>query len=113
MQQRRHMRFTMRKACKDCPFRKSKMFPLRRQRMLEIVDSVREGSAFPCHRTSGDPYPKWRACAGWLLYQVRTGGDNAQLQLMKRAKLYRPRRLINDGDMITTRQEIEDAEWFR
>jgi cytochrome c1 len=81
--------------------------------MLNIVDSIRDGSAFPCHKTSGDPYPKWRACAGWLLYQYKRKNSNAQLQIMERAKLYRPRRLINDGDMIITRQEIEDADWFR
>lgn len=106
------MKFSMRKACKECPFRKSKRFPLRRARMLEIVDSVRQGGVFTCHKTSGDPYAKWRACAGWLIYQRANRQDNAQLQVMERAKLYRPRRLVKDDDMITTRAEIEDAPWF-
>ena len=106
------MKFTMRKACKQCPFRKSKRFPLRRARMLGIVDCVHQGAVFPCHKTSGDPYAKWRACAGWLLYQRRNHRTNAQLQLMERAKLYRPRRLIKDPDMIVTRAEIEEAPWF-
>jgi len=106
------MRFTLRKACRACPFRKSKRFPLRRARMFEIVDGVRAGFVFPCHKTTGKHYPKWRACAGWLLYQRKTKGTNAQLQVMEKAKLYRPRRLIDDGDLITTRQEIKDADWF-
>jgi hypothetical protein len=107
------LKFTMRRACLACPFRKSKRFPLRKGRMLEIVDSVREGSCFPCHKTSSKVYARWRACAGWLLYQIRNGGDNAQLQIMERAGLYKPHRLISGLDMITTRKEIEDADWFR
>jgi hypothetical protein len=106
------LKFTMRRACLACPFRRSKRFPLRRARMLGIVDAVREGSCFPCHKTSGKVYAKWRACAGWLLYQRKNKGTNAQLQIMERAKLYRPRRLIDDGDMLTTRHEIETAPWF-
>jgi hypothetical protein len=107
------VKFTMRRACLACPFRRSKRFPLRRARMLGIVDSVQEGSAFPCHKTSGKVYARWRACAGWLNYMKKNRLDNAQMQVMQRAGLYRPRRLINDPDLITTRAEIESAEWFR
>ncbi len=107
------MKFNMKRACRDCPFRKSKRFPLRRGRMLEIVDGVKRGDVFPCHRTTGRPYPRWRACAGWLFYQRRNKRDNAQMQVMERAGLYFPRKLKGGPDMITTRKEIEEAPWFK
>ena len=106
------MKWTMRRACEDCPFRRSRRFPLHRRRMLAICDDVKQGNVFCCHKTTGKPQSRWRACAGWLLYQRHNRQDNAAMQLAERFGVYRPRLLDDDPDVMKTRAEIESAEWF-
>lgn len=60
------MNFNLKKPCSNCPFRSDKNFPLRKERVIEIVDGIEDGRTFTCHKTLD--CEEQSHCAGAIQY---------------------------------------------
>lgn len=75
--------------CVDCPFRSDKHFHLTDARRREIRDSLRDGAAFWCHKTTNASGARKGAelfCAGALIAMEHDGGAhlNQMVRIMGR-----------------------------
>jgi hypothetical protein len=113
------MKFDLRRPCDNCPFRTDINFPLERERVEEIVDSItRQDQTFACHKTTkhcpetGEHIPskKEQHCAGALILLEKTENPNQMMRIAERLGYYDRTRLdmayvpvYDDGpDMIAS-----------
>lgn len=100
------MRFDLTAPCADCPFRADKPFPLKADRVREILGDPRRprgqwwpADSFVCHRTvdydcdDGHVTSKSQQCAGVMIILHREGRYNQAMQLAERFGLWNPDRL--------------------
>lgn len=86
------MHYNLTKPCANCPFRSDKYFPLRRERVEEIVYGNEE---FACHKTvdySGDAggriKKKSEHCAGLLILLEHMERPHQMMRIAERLGLY-------------------------
>lgn len=109
--------FKLKRACDDCPFRKSVRFPLRRARVAEIVKG---GVAFQCHRTLWGAGCEERGlngkgaqqCAGIMLMLHRSNQSNAIMRVGAFFGHFDPTKLVDDPDVFANIGECLSAEWW-
>ncbi len=90
----------MSKPCDACPFCPGRFLGLRRGRVIEIVEGLRSGSSFPCHKTvehddEGDPSLVLGGafCAGAMIMLEKAQDPEQQphnhaLRMAERLRLY-------------------------
>lgn len=100
------MHFDLKTPCKDCPFilNSSTNSTLRKGRLEEIVDDIRTGSSFICHKTIQeytDKPVKEQHCAGALIFLEREDNPNQMMRIAERIGFYDRQKLdINRDDII-------------
>lgn len=84
-------RYRLTTPCTSCPFRADKPFPLKYLRAKDIVNGLRQGSEFNCHKTTeetGNGKPTF--CAGALIVLEKTEGPNQLMRIAESLDLYKP-----------------------
>ena len=111
--------FKLKKVCADCPFRNDRYFPMRVERAQEIVDALKMGMRFTCHKTiiygedeegrethGGE---KQQFCAGALATIIKGKHANTVVQVADRLGIRDPDEFDHDA------QPVYDSldEWVR
>lgn len=75
--------------CANCPFRKVGAIDLRPGRLADIIDALRSGEGFLCHkRYYAIARRERQPCAGAIVYLEKLGEPNAIMQVMDRLGYY-------------------------
>lgn len=98
--------FSLKRPCKDCPFRKGEPMNLSlgEERMKDIINSLHEDKVFVCHKTVDySKYdstekdftlqPENKFCAGAMLYLLKENKPNAPMQIAERLGFFDPSQL--------------------
>ncbi len=113
------MKFDLTQPCSECPFRTDCLQGwLGKSRAAEIADSIKNGSTFPCHKTTefddegesigvGEQH-----CAGALILLDKsvpngTGSSNI-LRIAMRLRIFDPDKLKIDAPVFATFEEFVD-----
>lgn len=109
------MKFGLKKACKDCPFRKDKKY-LNASRAREIASVVTQDGSFSCHKTvdySDEDYEETlrddeHFCAGALLFLENTQGvySNLLLRLAKMMEGFDPSQLQGHDEVYASLEDM-------
>lgn len=103
--------FALRRPCAHCPFRTDVVGGgdyIRRDRAVEIAQSLAQGSDFPCHKTvehdeDGDHIPgagRDTFCAGALIMLEKAGQPNQLMRSAERMGIYDPSRLDMSAPVV-------------
>ena len=109
------MKFTLKRPCDECPFRREPFFYLEPERIEEIATT---DSVFPCHKTTitdndtdEETTPlNAQACKGWLIVHEKQKTSSNALRIAYRLRLLTPRatpRAIRD-DVYTSFDEYKN-----
>jgi len=84
------VRFSMTKPCKDCPFVVGSRTntTLAEGRLDGIVEDIRNGMSFTCHKTLDKPHGEHEHCAGALIFLEREGRPNQIMRIAERFGYY-------------------------
>lgn len=94
------MKYDMTRPCDSCPFRKDIKFYLTRERKIEIIEGLKSGATFPCHKTTIHddddehiPTSKESFCAGAMIMLEKAqdpeqAPHNQALRIMERLGFY-------------------------
>lgn len=108
------MPYNLSKPCPECPFRTDcREGWLGGLRATEIANSIRNGSEFPCHKTTescedaeafGDRRitPNSQQCAGALIVQEHEHFPNQMTRIMERLGAYDPRKMDMQSPVFKT-----------
>lgn len=115
------MKFTLKRPCNDCPFRREGGVRLYRARIREIVAGVtgNPGSSFPCHKTvqydveEDDEQGELDAatrdashCAGALIFAHKQEAYPQLIRIMGRLGMYDPERLEEQDTIFDSLHEM-------
>lgn len=117
------MDFKLKKACKDCPFRKEVNLNLTAERKRNIAESLVHGNkTFSCHKTvdystrfdseGNDAQVSSKTeqhCAGALIFVEQVGTPNLMIQIAQRLGLYNPDEIDRDVDIFESVEEMVNA----
>lgn len=116
------MDFTMKKPCKDCPFRRDVPAYLNGPRCQEIIRSITsQDGQFPCHKTTvhdgdGDYVPQFKGeqhCAGAMILLEKLDQPNQIMRIAERVGSYHRDELDMEAPVFDTAEEFirHHAEW--
>lgn len=96
------MKFDLKTPCKDCPFIKSSStnMTLAEGRIEEIVDDIRDGMTFTCHKTLEKPKNEQQHCGGALIFLEKENRPNQMMRIAERIGVYDYRKLNMNVDLI-------------
>ncbi|WP_121616827.1 hypothetical protein [Virgibacillus halodenitrificans] len=96
------MKFDLKTPCKDCPFIKgsSTNITLAEGRIEEIVDDIRDGMTFTCHKTLEKPKREQQHCGGALIFLEKESRPNQMMRIAERIGVYDHRKLNMEADLI-------------
>lgn len=102
------MNFDMKRPCKDCPFipGSSTNTTLNPGRLDSIVDTLRDGGSFQCHKTIEHEI-KDQHCAGALIFLERERRPNQAMRIAERLGMYDYKALDMDATIISNENESE------
>lgn len=113
------MDFKLKKACKDCPFRKDVNMHLRPERARQIAEDVATGNkTFTCHKTinndarfddgndTGHSSRQEQHCVGALMFVEQGNHANSMVQIAERLGLYKPEEVQRDVAVFSTPDEM-------
>lgn len=106
--------------CKPCPFRTDVTPYLRAERAAEIVQAIRDGGDFPCHKTTvlvegedGEEElargPKSQQCAGSLILQQKEGAGQVT-RIAERLGAFDPEALDMVAPVFDHYQDFIEAQ---
>lgn len=115
------MKYTLRRPCKNCPFRSDIRGYLTQERAEEIVDGLMRGGTFSCHKTNdfeeGDDgwtetveTEKSQHCAGALIFLEKNDAPNQMMRIAERLGLYDRTKLDMDSPVFDDESEFVDAQ---
>lgn len=109
------MKFTLKKACKECPFRKSNPGFLGKERAKEIADGIFSGHSFTCHKTNsfdsrGDTIETWESqhCLGATILLLNNNHVNKALRLAEVFGWIDLNKVNKDKDIFENKQQFID-----
>ena len=108
--QTKHIVPILRAPCGNCPFRiDEKRVKLRRARAEQIVESLRTGESFPCHKTVRKPGVEVQHCAGAALLLHAEREPNMIMQLAQRLEGYDAEKVLDQAAPVakTFQQFVE------
>ncbi|RST57658.1 hypothetical protein D5F11_021600 [Siminovitchia terrae] len=96
------MKFDLKTPCKDCPFIKgsSTNKTLAEDRIEGIVDDIRAGMTFTCHKTLQKHTSEQQHCAGALIFLEKENKPNQMMKIAERLGLYDHRKLKMNVEII-------------
>lgn len=109
------MNFNLRTPCDHCPFRRDRPGFLRRERAIEITESITSGADFACHKTTRiDPeddsemvvVSKSEACAGALILLEKLEKPTQMMRIAERVRCYDRFLLDMDAPVFDDEQEM-------
>jgi hypothetical protein len=108
--------FEIKKACKDCPFRKGSSTDqtLAPGRVKGIVEDLYRDMSFHCHKTLDETnqiHNDSKFCRGSLLYMEREGVKNQMMQVGFRLGLYDGRMPETEDGLIDVIPDVEKG-WY-
>lgn len=86
--------------CANCPFRKVGAIELRTGRLDDIIDSLRRGEGFLCHKRFYAKRRDRQPCAGAIVYLEKLGEPNTIMQVMDRLGAYPRDDFLRHADVI-------------
>jgi hypothetical protein len=115
------MKYTMRKPCKNCPFRTDIEGYLSRARAREIANGLLSGGTFSCHKTNDfeDNDEGWtdtvetpdsQHCGGALIFLEKQEQPNQMMRIAERLGLYDMRKLDMDAPVFESAREFIAAQ---
>lgn len=114
--------FSLTKPCVDCPFLRSRKFPLRRARVAELLAALtKRDQTFSCHKTvthddDGEPLRSASElhCAGALILLEKLNRPNQMMRISERIGSYDRGKLDMAADVFDTPAEMLRAKhWLR
>jgi hypothetical protein len=108
------MKYTLKRPCAECPFRKAGGVKVTRGRAVEIANSL-DRAEFPCHKTvdhsvntEGDVGPDSEHCAGALLMLEAEGAPSQMMRICERLGIYDRNALdqASSAEVFASRQEF-------
>ncbi|MGF0347648.1 hypothetical protein ACQR3P_28825 [Rhodococcus sp. IEGM1300] len=95
------MNFNMKTPCKECPFRPDSIThkTLSEGRLEDIVETLRDGGTFQCHKSIPDDVES-QHCAGALILLEREDNPSQMMRIAERLRCYDPRALDMDAEII-------------
>lgn len=96
------MRFDLTQPCKDCPFLKgsSTNRTLSEGRLDEIINDIRSGMTFTCHKTLELKHNEQQHCAGALIFLEREDRPNQMMRIAERLRRYDRTKLKMDVNLV-------------
>lgn len=96
------MKFDLKKPCKDCPFIKGSATntTLAEGRLEGIVDDIRAGMTFTCHKTLEKRQSEQQHCGGALIFLEKENNPNQMMRIAERFGLYNRKALHMDADLV-------------
>lgn len=96
------MKFDLKKPCAECPFIKGSATntTLAEGRLDGIVDDIRDGATFTCHKTLEKPSREQQHCGGALIFLEREENPNQMMRIAERMGLYDYTKLDMTADII-------------
>jgi hypothetical protein len=113
----KNMRFDLTTPCSNCPFRSDRPFPLKAERVRQILGGDRgrqwwPSPSFTCHKTvdysagvEGRIRVEGQHCAGVLIILTREERPNDCMQIAERLGLWSPVSLQMDAPVYHTTEE--------
>jgi len=111
------MSYKLRTPCAECPFRTDIPGYLRRERAIEISESIADGAEFPCHKTTvPDPSTDFEMvkaahsqfCAGALIMMEKMEAPNQIVRIAERVGAYDATRMDMDAPVARSYFEFID-----
>lgn len=96
------MKFDLKTPCKDCPFIKdsSTNLTLSEGRIDGIVEDIRNGMSFTCHKTLDKPDNEQQHCGGAMIFLERENRPNQMMRIAERIRIYDYKKLDMDANII-------------
>lgn len=96
------MKFNITKPCKDCPFIKgsSTNLTLAEGRIEGIIDDLRKGASFVCHKTLKKPSNEQAHCAGAMIFLEKENKPNQMMRIAERLQMYNYKKLDMNVDIV-------------
>jgi hypothetical protein len=107
------MKYEMTKPCGNCPFSNDKIFPLRPERVREMIHAP-----FPCHKTvdyDSDEeegikrHDNEQHCAGSLIMHEKMEQPHQMMRICERVGLYDRTKLDMDAPVFNDDEEMREA----
>jgi hypothetical protein len=106
--------FALKQPCDQCPFRKEGGVFVAKDRMDEIIDSIKNDAPFHCHKTIDYDEPEKvnqvdeaLYCAGALIYMQKIDYNNLPMRLGMAYGLFDPAALRGHEEVIDP-EEVKD-----
>lgn len=112
------MKYTLRRPCKNCPFRSDIKGYLTKGRVREIIDAItRQQASFSCHKlnefeTNDEGWTETvetensQHCAGALIFLERLERPNQMMRICERLGFYDRRKLEMDSPVHTAKSMV-------
>lgn len=121
----KNVEFKLIAPCSNCPFRSDRRFYLRKERAVEISQSILTDKTFICHKTANGEYVEdektgeetyingenEQHCAGALITLAKAGQlwDNFLYRLAVKAGIFDPDKLKVDSPVYATLEDFVNA----
>jgi hypothetical protein len=96
------LKFDLKSPCKECPFIKGSAtnISLASGRIEGIVDDIREGMTFTCHKTLERQNSEQQHCAGALIFLEKENNPNQMMRIAERLGMYDHQKLNIGAEII-------------